>query len=126
MGRLLSLLAALVVATLAAAATAGTELVMFEEDGCPYCAAWDRQIAPIYPKTAEGRAAPLRRVDIHSDLPGDLTLKTRPVFTPTFVLVVDGVEKGRIEGYPGDEFFWFLLSDMMKKAGIDPAEAPSG
>ena len=32
---------------------------------------------------------------------------TRPIrYTPTFVLAEDGKEVGRIEGYPGDEFFW--------------------
>ncbi|MGL4199467.1 MAG: hypothetical protein ACRCSX_17075 [Allorhizobium sp.] len=89
---------------------------MFEQAGCVYCARWDREIAPAYPKTIEGKAAPLRRLNLHDVLPADVQLD-RPVgFTPTFVLLVDGREVGRIEGYPGDEFFWGLLSELTRKA----------
>ena len=33
-------------------------------------------------------------------------------YTPTFVLARDGREVGRIEGYPGDSFFWALLDKL--------------
>ena len=102
-------------------AEAGAELVMVEQHGCHYCETWDAEIGPIYDKTAEGRAAPLRRVDLHQKLPSDLSFKTRAVFTPTFVLVVDGTEVARLEGYSGEDFFWFLLAEMFKQGGVDPA-----
>ena len=90
-------------------------LVMVEEVGCVWCAKWNETIAPIYPKTEEGKRAPLRRVDIH-DRPDDLTF-ARPVrFTPTFVLTRDGVETGRIDGYPGEDFFWGLLANLIADA----------
>ena len=89
------------------------ELVMVEQAGCIYCARWDAQIAPKYPKTDEGRRAPLRRVDLHK-LPDDIAFTSRPVFTPTFVLVEDGRELGRIEGYAGEDFFWFLLAQLLE------------
>lgn len=101
------------------AATAA-ELVMVEQEGCIYCAQWDREIAHIYPKTDEGKRAPLRRVPLR-DLPEDIAFKSRPVFTPTFVLVEGGQELGRIEGYAGDEFFWFLLGGLLDENGIPPA-----
>ena len=44
---------------------------------------------------------------------------TRPVFTPTFVLVEDGKELGRIEGYAGDEFFWFLLGRLLDEHSLE-------
>ncbi len=87
------------------------ELVMVEQDGCHWCAKWNAEIAPIYPKTDIGQQAPLRRVDLH-DLPNDIAFETPPIFTPSFVLVEDGQELARMEGYPGDEFFWYLLEDM--------------
>jgi len=87
-------------------------LVMVEQAGCHWCEQWNAQISHIYPKTDEGQQAPLRRVDLR-DLPKDLTFKSPPVFTPTFVLVEDGKELGRIEGYAGDEFFWFLLARLL-------------
>lgn len=97
-------------------------MVMVEQAGCIYCARWDREIAPIWPKTEEGRAAPLRRVDIH-DLPDDIEFASRPVLTPTFVLTIDGVEQARLEGYAGDEFFWVLTRDMLEDAGV-PLNGP--
>ncbi|MEL7463330.1 MAG: hypothetical protein AAFN79_04650 [Pseudomonadota bacterium] len=88
------------------------ELVMVEQAGCHWCAQWNAEIGHIHPKTEEGRRAPLRRVDLR-DLPDDIVFASPPVFTPTFVLVEDGAELGRIEGYAGDEFFWFLLGNLL-------------
>ncbi len=93
------------------------ELVMVEQTGCHWCAKWNAEISNIYPKTDEGKRAPLRRVDLR-DLPDDVTFTSRPVFTPTFVLVEDGQELGRIEGYGGDEFFWFLLGRLLDDNGV--------
>ena len=98
---------------LAEEALPAERLVMVEEHGCMWCAQWDREIAHIYPKTPEGRVAPLRRVDIH-DLPDDLEFERPPFFTPTFVLTRDGKELARIEGYPGEDFFWGLLGVMLQ------------
>lgn len=98
----------------------GLGLLMFEQPGCIYCARWDAEIAPAYPLTAEGRAAPLHRLQLHDDLPHGITLGAPPVFTPTFVLVRDGEELGRIEGYPGEDFFWPLLSDLIAPALSSP------
>ncbi|ACS40333.1 MULTISPECIES: regulatory protein SoxS [Methylobacteriaceae] len=82
------------------------ELLMFERRGCPWCREWERVIGPIYPKSDVGRRAPLRRVDLDAGLPPGLTLR-RPIrYTPTFVLVEGGRELDRIEGYPGEDFFW--------------------
>ncbi len=88
------------------------ELVMVEQPGCHWCQRWDDEIAHIYPKTGEGQVAPLRRVNLRA-LPEDVEFASRPVFTPTFVLVQDGQELGRLEGYNGDEFFWFLLARLL-------------
>jgi thioredoxin-related protein len=91
------------------------ELVIFEQDYCSWCERWHEEIGPIYPKTAESRRAPLRRVDIHDPLPADLDFLQKSHFTPTFVLIDDGREIGRILGYPGEDFFWGLLGEMMKR-----------
>ncbi|NIA69735.1 transcriptional regulator [Pelagibius litoralis] len=101
---------------------AAAELVMFEEDGCPWCAVWNREIAPIYPKTAEGQRAPLRRVDLHGTWPADLPELKAVRYTPTFVLIEGGREIGRIQGYPGEDFFWGLLAGLIEQ--MDPLVAP--
>lgn len=98
-------------------ASAETILLMAEEDGCYWCAKWTEEIAHIYPKTAEGKTAPLQRYDLHDETP-DVTFDRSVHFTPTFILVNDGAEVGRIEGYPGEDFFWGLLSIMFTQAEI--------
>jgi hypothetical protein len=100
------------------AALAESRLVMVEEAGCIWCARWNEEIADIYPKTSEGQAAPLRRMDIHAARPDDLEFARSLHFTPTFVLMVDGVEVSRLEGYPGEDFFWGLLRQMLTSANI--------
>jgi len=99
-------------------------LLMAEEDGCMWCARWESDVGIEYPKTAEGASAPLIKHDIHADLPEGVAL-TRPLqFTPTFVLLVDGAEVGRIEGYPGEDFFWGLLSKLISDVGIEASQKP--
>lgn len=87
---------------------------MFEQAGCAWCEAFDREIALIYPKTAEGQRAPLRRVNIDHALPSDLAFIEVERLTPLFVLVDKGQEIGRIRGYPGEDHFWGLLGMLIK------------
>lgn len=91
------------------------ELVMFEQAGCPWCAEFNRKIGPIYPKTDEGKRAPLRRLDITQPLPVDLAFIKIERLTPLFVLVDQGREIGRIRGYPGEDHFWGLLGALIKQ-----------
>lgn len=91
------------------------ELVMFEAANCVWCEAWDRDIGAIYPKTDEARIAPLRRVDIDAQRPSDLSGIRAVVYTPTFVIMEDGKEIGRILGYPGEAHFWGLLGMELGK-----------
>src|SRR3954470_10975218 len=102
--RFLLILAVLISAFWAPVAFA-TELVVFEQKGCVWCQKFDREIAPAYDKTAEGKRAPLHRVDIAQPVPSNLAFITRERFTPVFVLIDNGREVGRIRGYPGDVFF---------------------
>jgi len=90
-------------------------LVMVEQEYCEFCEAWNADIGVIYNKTAEGKRAPLRRIDIFDPLPDDLKFIKGLIYTPTFVLVDDGREIGRIRGYPGEDFFWGLLQKMLEK-----------
>jgi thioredoxin-related protein len=114
---MLKALAISLVCTFPFAVQADPILLMAEEDGCYWCAKWDEEIAHIYPKTAEGRTAPLQRFDVHHDDP-DVVFAKRVHYTPTFILVSDGKEVGRIEGYPGEDFFWGMLSEMFQRAQI--------
>ena len=115
--RLIVSLALLVVSNVGA--VADTMLVMVEEKGCIWCARWNAEISHIYPKTEEGAAAPLKRIDIHAKRPDDIVFSRSLTFTPTFVLVIEGKEVSRIEGYPGEDFFWGLLGKMLSQAKIE-------
>jgi hypothetical protein len=103
-------------------AAEAAELVMYRRDGCPYCARWDREIGPIYSKTEISRRAPIRLINLSRDR--DLPIKHGPIiFTPTFVLVENGREVGRMEGYTGDEFFWVRLANLLATL---PQQSPKG
>lgn len=108
-------LVALIGVALAAIPARAAELIMFEDAGCMWCARFNAEIAPAYPKTEEGRRAPLRRVDAGKALPADLNFIETERFTPLFVLVDGGREIGRIRGYPGEDHFWGLLGMLVKK-----------
>ena len=96
-------------------AAAESALLMFESPGCGYCEAWKAQVGPIYPKTEEAKRLPLSILNIHNDLPEQIEFKAMVQFSPTFVVVEDGKEVGRIVGYQGDEFFWWYLDALHKK-----------
>ena len=93
-------------------AQAAFKLVMVEEAGCVYCARWHAEVGQAYANSAEGKFAPLERVSI-----GDASVNylTGLRYTPTFVLVEGRREIGRITGYPGADFFWGLLAQLLAK-----------
>ena len=122
MMRTLILLTAAVMLSISCATAA--ELVMFRQEGCPWCAAWDRDISAIYGKTDIGRRVPLQMVDIHGDRP-KFALKSTVVYTPTFVLVEKDREVGRIEGYISDYFFWGLLERLLEQLPPETKSGPS-
>ena len=99
------------VATTALAA----ELVVFESKTCAYCISFNSQAAPRYRASPEARRAPLRVVDIERPMPSDLKGIAPPWGTPTFVVVANGREIGRIAGYEGDERFYASLDDLLEK-----------
>jgi hypothetical protein len=108
-------------AILLASSAAASELVMYRRAGCVWCAAWDREIGPIYANSDIGRRVPIRLVDLDQDQDATI-LRDAPVrFTPTFVLVEAGREAGRIEGYPGEHFFWGLLERLALRVQAQPA-----
>lgn len=90
-------------------------LIMVDDPACHYCRRWNREVGGGYARTAEGRAAPLMRVGRNSKVLSDFS---PVVYTPTFILVRQGGEVGRITGYPGQAYFWEELSALMAKAGL--------
>ena len=101
------------------------ELVMFEDPGCGWCRRWHAEVGPAYPRTAEGQVAPLRRVHIREQAISGVVLQRAITATPTFVLADRGREIGRIVGYPGEDFFYGLLGNLLKPKPRQNSIAPA-
>jgi hypothetical protein len=96
--------------------TQSATLIMVDDPACHYCRRWNKEVGGGYHRTAEGRAAPLKRVSRDSKA---LAQFAPVIYTPTFILAQNGRELGRITGYPGQLYFWEELSQMMSSAGIN-------
>jgi hypothetical protein len=94
-------------------------LLLVEDPGCPYCARWDRDVGSAYSRSPEGQFAPLVRRFRGSR---DVGFLAGIAFSPTFVVVKEGREIGRIVGYSGPDFFWSDLSPLLMKAGFPPGK----
>ncbi|MGE4611301.1 MAG: hypothetical protein AAED33_07905 [Paracoccaceae bacterium] len=123
--RYASLIIVTLISMLALPAVAEVRLMMVEEEGCPWCERWNRDVGGVYDITEEGKFAPLWRYHISDPVPEGITFASAPHYTPTFILLVDGTEVNRIEGYPGEAFFWGLLDMMLtslKETEVEPSE----
>lgn len=111
--RLKNFVIAIMVSFAALAPAWATNLVMVSQPGCHWCETWEMVIGPIYPKTDIAEFAPLIHADLRQGPPEGITYVRRVNFTPTFILIQDGVELARIEGYLGEDLFWMQLEKMM-------------
>ena len=97
------------------AGSGAAELVMFDDPNCVWCRRWHAEIGPGYPRSPEGQQAPLRRVLIRDQANAGIALARPVTGTPTFVLVHEGEEIGRIPGYPGSHFFYPQLAELLRR-----------
>ena len=86
---------------------------MIGDPGCPYCARFEREVAPGYRASDDGRLAPLVRRDRHD---ADIAFIPRIVYSPTFVMLIRGREIGRIVGYGGADIFWMQVAALVAEA----------
>ena len=97
-------------------AAAQLRLLMLDQAFCEWCDQWDAEVGVVYDRTAEGKHVPLWRTSIFGPLPEGVALARKARYTPTFVLLRDGAEVGRIEGYPGEDFFYGMLQQLIASA----------
>lgn len=97
---------------------ASIRLLLAYEAGCNESARWAQEIGPLYHDSAEGQTAPLLRVNINGPWPDGLILDRRPRVSPTFILLQDGQETGRMEGYSGKADFWLRTRSLLHNGGI--------
>jgi len=98
------------------------ELLVFGRDGCVWCQRWDREVGASYGKTAEAKVLPLRHVNIDRQATFSVALASPVRYTPTFVVVDNGREVGRITGYINDDAFWGLLGTFVSRIEAPPVE----
>ena len=89
-------------------------LLMITSDSCPWCEAFEEEVGDGYHLTDEGRALPLERLDYFQEMPSQVSHISPAIMTPTFIVIRDGDEVGRIVGYPGAELFWWRLSEFFE------------
>lgn len=87
-----------------------TEVIVFEIGGCKYCAAFRDNLGARYLASTTNQAAPMRFVDVGRLDPQSFQLRSDINTVPTIVLMQDGQEVDRVEGYPLAE----LLFGMVK------------
>ena len=105
----------LLILPFAASGALAAQLIMFDDEACPWCLRFKEEVLPVYAKTEEGKAAPIRIIDA-AEVPKELEHLEPIIYTPTFVLIDDeGHVIGRIEGYPGYDFFWLRLRELLEK-----------
>mgnify|MGYP000283049710 CR=1 FL=1 len=92
---------------------AAAELIAVEHARCAICLRFDATVARSYRRSAEGRAAPLRRVDIARRVPAYVE-GIRVV--PTFILRDKGREIGRFEGFTDAASFYRRVGALLARA----------
>lgn len=108
---------ALCLVLLPAAVALSAELVFVEIRSCVHCIRFNKQMAGPYQASETGQKVPLRRVDLMQRWPADLKAVDRPPYTPVFILVEDGKELGRFNGYVNARQFNRELKRLMDKTG---------
>ncbi|MEZ5752740.1 MAG: hypothetical protein R3D60_12500 [Paracoccaceae bacterium] len=116
-GRIAALALAAMIAMPGLSLAQDFRLLMIEQDGCYVCTQFNRDVAPAYAVSDEAAFAPLIHADLRGPLPEGVTLTSRPFVTPTFILLdARGHEVDRLNGFPGQEFFWPYLNEMFERA----------
>ena len=95
------------------------KLLYFYSDTCAYCKAWENEIANIYLKTEFEDQFKLSFIDFSSNADFEKYGISKIVkVTPTFIFVKDETEVGRIEGYNGQELFWWQVDEIIKSGSL--------
>ena len=98
-------------------------LIYIYSPECRACGQFDREVGPIYDKTAESLALPLERVlidDWQADRHQLVECASAEVIgTPTFLQIRDCQELDRITGYSEAELFWLGHRRMMNRIKSD-------
>jgi thioredoxin-like negative regulator of GroEL len=95
--------------------TANTqEIVVFEAENCTYCSAFRSQIPPNYRQSPRAGELPIRFVDVNATGVDRMKLIAPIQMVPTVVMMKNGQEVDRIQGYTGPDLFHQLVTKMLQ------------
>ncbi|MBW7056768.1 SoxS protein [Paracoccus bogoriensis] len=97
-------------------ARGGLELLAVTSGDCPASTAWLAETAPGLARPSAGMPS-LLLVDLDGPYPDGLLLDALPRMTPTFILLRQGAELGRFDGYQGKDHFHATLKALLKQTG---------
>ena len=89
------------------------ELVVMEAPGCTYCGIFRRDVLPAYEASERAKDVPIRFLDVNDVSSTKMDLETPVDIVPTFVILKDNKEIGRIPGYVGPETFFHTINYLL-------------
>ncbi len=92
------------------------QLVVMEAPGCTYCGIFRRDVLPSYEASERAKELPVRFLDVNDTAVAELELQTSVNIVPTFIVVKDNKEIGRIPGYVGPEDFYHSINYLLSIA----------
>ena len=92
------------------------QLLVMEADGCIYCGIFRRDVLPSYEASERGKDMPVRFVDINDIPKTGIELQSQIDILPTFVIIKDNRESGRIPGYMGPEDFFHSINYLLSSS----------
>ena len=92
------------------------QLVVMESSDCTYCTIFRRDVLPSYEASEQAKDMPVRFVDVNDINKTQIELQSPIDNLPTFVIVKDNNEIGRIPGYIGPEDFFHSISYLLSSA----------
>lgn len=92
------------------------QLVVMEADGCIYCNIFRRDVLPSYEASERGKDLPVRFIDVNDVETARIELQSPIDILPTFVVIKDNREIGRIPGYMGPEDFFHSINYLLSSS----------
>ena len=98
-------------------ASGNIQLVVMEAEGCIYCTIFRRDVLPSYEMSERGKEIPVRFLDVNDVDKAGIELQSPINILPTFVVIKDNHEMGRIPGYMGPEDFFHSINYLLSSSG---------
>jgi thioredoxin-related protein len=92
------------------------QLVVMEAEGCIYCTIFRRDVLPSFEMSERGKEMPVRFVDVNDIEQAGFVLRSPIDILPTFVVIKDNQELGRIPGYVGPEDFFHSINYLLSSS----------